>query len=185
MTVSALLLRACVVLLVLAGVGYALPSWMQFMLTMAMANGLVSLGIVLLMRGGVVAFGQGLMSAIGGYAAALVFLNWGVTDAVVLAMLGGFSAMLITAPFAPLLARYRGIFFSMLTLALSMVGYGLLGYPMTENSFQWGAALGLLALAATYVANIVFARSGRSLQSVLGAFAASFVAYQGIMFAVA
>jgi branched-chain amino acid transport system permease protein len=126
MTLSALLLRALLVLLVLAGVGYALPSWMQFMLTMAMANGLVSLGIVLLMRGGVVAFGQGLMSAIGGYAAALVFLNWGVTDAVVLAMLGGFSAMLITAPFAPLLARYRGIFFSMLTLALSMVGYGLL-----------------------------------------------------------
>ena len=96
------------------------------MLTMAMANGLVSLGIVLLMRGGVVAFGQGLMSAIGGYAAALVFLNWGVTDAVLLALLGGISAMLITAPFAPLLARYRGIFFSMLTLALSMVGYGLL-----------------------------------------------------------
>jgi branched-chain amino acid transport system permease protein len=91
-----------------------------------MANGLVSLGIVLLMRGGVVAFGQGLMSAIGGYAAALVFLQWGVTDAVVLALLGGMSAMLITAPFAPLLARYRGIFFSMLTLALSMVGYGLL-----------------------------------------------------------
>ncbi|NBX04024.1 MAG: hypothetical protein EBR02_08225 [Alphaproteobacteria bacterium] len=70
-------------------------------------------------------------------------------------------------------------------LANQLVGYGLLGYPMTENSFQWGAALGLLALAATYVANIVFARSGRSLQSVLGAFAASFVAYQGIMFAVA
>ena len=126
MSISALLLRALLILLALAGLGYALPSWMQFMLTMAMANGLVSLGIVLLMRGGVVAFGQGLMSAIGGYAAALVFLNWGVTDAVLLALLGGMSAMLITAPFAPLLARYRGIFFSMLTLALSMVGYGLL-----------------------------------------------------------
>jgi ABC-type branched-subunit amino acid transport system permease subunit len=126
MTLSGLFGRALLVLLVLVGVGYALPSWMQFMLTMAMANGLVSLGIVLLMRGGVVAFGQGLMSAIGGYAAALVFLNWGVTDAVVLALLGGFIAMLITAPFAPLLARYRGIFFSMLSLALSMVGYGLL-----------------------------------------------------------
>lgn len=126
MSLSALLLRALIALLVLAAVGYALPSWMQFMLTMAMANGLVSLGIVLLMRGGVVAFGQGLMSAIGGYAAALVFLNGGVTDAVVLALLGGVSAMLITAPFAPLLARYRGIFFSMLSLALSMVGYGLL-----------------------------------------------------------
>ena len=126
MSISALLLRALLILLALAGLGYVLPSWMQFMLTMAMANGLVSLGIVLLMRGGVVAFGQGLMSAIGGYAAALVFLNWGVTDAVLLALLGGLSAMLITAPFAPLLARYRGIFFSMLTLALSMVGYGLL-----------------------------------------------------------
>ena len=126
MSISALLLRALLILLALASLGYALPSWMQFMLTMAMANGLVSLGIVLLMRGGVVAFGQGLMSAIGGYAAALVFLNWGVTDAVLLALLGGMSAMLITAPFAPLLARYRGIFFSMLTLALSMVGYGLL-----------------------------------------------------------
>jgi ABC-type branched-subunit amino acid transport system permease subunit len=118
---SGLFGRALLVLLVLAGVGYALPSWMQFMLTMAMANGLVSLGIVLLMRGGVVAFGQGLMSAVGGYAAALLFLNWGLTEAVLLALLGGISAMLITAPFAPLLARYRGIF-----LALSMVGYGLL-----------------------------------------------------------
>jgi len=55
MSLSTLLLRALLVLLLLAGVGYALPSWMQFMLTMAMANGLVSLGIVLLMRGGVVA----------------------------------------------------------------------------------------------------------------------------------
>ena len=117
MPLSTLLLRALLVLLLLAGVGYVLPSWMQFMLTMAMANGLVSLGIVLLMRGGVVAFGQGLMSAIGGYAAALLFLHWGVTDAIVLAVLGGLSAMLITAPFAPLLARYRGIFFSMLSLA--------------------------------------------------------------------
>ena len=126
MQLSTLLLRALLVLLLLAGVGYVLPSWMQFMLTMAMANGLVSLGIVLLMRGGVVAFGQGLMSAIGGYAAALMFLHWGVTDAIVLAVLGGLFSMVITAPFAPLLARYRGIFFSMLSLALSMVGYGLL-----------------------------------------------------------
>ncbi len=34
--------------------------------------------------------------------------------------------MLVAAPFAPLLSRYRGIFFAMLTLALSMVIYGLL-----------------------------------------------------------
>jgi branched-chain amino acid transport system permease protein len=78
------------------------------------------------MRGGVVAFGQGLMAALGGYTAALVFEHFQWTDALLLPLLGGVCAMLITAPFAPLLARYRGIFFSMLTLALSMVGYGIL-----------------------------------------------------------
>ena len=36
------------------------------------------------------------------------------------------AALLVAAPFAPLLSRYRGIFFAMLTLALSMVTYGLL-----------------------------------------------------------
>jgi len=106
--------------------GAFLPRWLQFMFTMALANGLVSLGIVLLMRGGVVAFGQGLMSALGGYAAALVFLHWGWQDALLLPLLGGLVACLITAPFGPLLARYRGIFFSMLTLAMSMGGYGVL-----------------------------------------------------------
>lgn len=106
--------------------GALLPRWLQFMFTMALANGLVSLGIVLLMRGGVVAFGQGLMSALGGYAAALVFLHWGWQDALLLPLLGGLVACVITAPFGPLLARYRGIFFSMLTLAMSMVGYGVL-----------------------------------------------------------
>jgi branched-chain amino acid transport system permease protein len=110
----------------LLALGLALPKWLLFMCTMAFANGLVSLGIMLLMRGGVVAFGQGLMSAIGGYTAALMFQKLGVKDALLLTMSGGVTAMLITAPFAPLLSRYRGIFFSMLTLALSMVGYGIL-----------------------------------------------------------
>ena len=118
--------RAALLLLVGLGLGLYLPTWLLFMLTMALANGLVSLGIVLLMRGGVVAFGQGLMSALGGYAAALMYQHAGVTDGVLLPLLGGLVAMLMTAPVAPLLARYRGIFFSMLTLALSMVGYGIL-----------------------------------------------------------
>jgi ABC-type branched-subunit amino acid transport system permease subunit len=41
-------------------------------------------------------------------------------------LMGGVCAVLIAAPFAPMLARYRGIFFAMLTLALSMVLYGVL-----------------------------------------------------------
>jgi len=93
---------------------------------MAAANGIVSLGIVLLMRGGVVSFGQGLVFAAGGYAAALLSNKLGVTDALLLVAAGGAMAVVVTAPFAVLLARYRGIFFAMLTLALSMVLYGVL-----------------------------------------------------------
>ena len=106
--------------------GVFLPKWLQFLCTMAAANGVVSLGIVLLMRGGVVSFGQGLVFAAGGYAAALLFGKLGITDALLLVVGGGAAAMLLAGPFALLLARYRGIFFAMLTLALSMVLYGVL-----------------------------------------------------------
>lgn len=114
----------CIVALLVAGA--FMPKWLTFLLTMAASHGLVSLGIVLLMRGGVVSFGQGLVFAVGGYAAALAFNQLGITDALGLALAGGVAALLVAAPFAPLLSRYRGIFFAMLTLALSMVCYGVL-----------------------------------------------------------
>jgi len=110
----------------LAAAGYVFPRWLTFLLTMAAGNGLVSLGIVALMRGGVVPFGQGMVFAAGGYTAALLYNKLGFTDALGLAVCGGVAAVLVAAPFAPLLSRYRGIFFAMLTLALSMVAYGLL-----------------------------------------------------------
>ena len=110
----------------LIAAGWFMPKWLTFLITMAAANGMVSLGIVMLMRSGVVPFGQGMVFAIGGYTAALGFNELGVTDALLLALAGGVAGTLIAAPFAPLLARYRGIFFAMLTLALSMVVYGLL-----------------------------------------------------------
>jgi len=121
-----LVLLALVVFLALAAAGWMFPRWLTFLLTMAAGNGLVSLGIVGLMRGGVVPFGQGMVFAAGGYAAALLYNKLGFTDAIGLTLAGGAAALLIAAPFAPLLSRYRGIFFAMLTLALSMVTYGLL-----------------------------------------------------------
>ena len=117
---------ALAAIVALAIAGWFAPRWLTFLVTMAAANGLVSLGIVGLMRGGVVPFGQGMMLAMGGYAAALSFNLLGFTDALGLALSGGLVAALVAAPFAPLLSRYRGIFFAMLTLALSMVSYGLL-----------------------------------------------------------
>jgi ABC-type branched-subunit amino acid transport system permease subunit len=109
----------------LAAAGLFAPKWLAYLITMSAGHGLVSLGIVALMRGGVVPFGQGMVFAIGGYTAALLFNKAGFTDALGLTLAGGVMATLIAAPFAPLLARYRGIFFAMLTLALSMVTYGV------------------------------------------------------------
>jgi ABC-type branched-subunit amino acid transport system permease subunit len=110
----------------LTAASFAMPRWLLFLSTMAISHGVVTLGIVLLMRGGVVSFGQGLVFAAGGYAAALASNRLGITDVFVLLALGGLAGAAITAPFAPLLSRYRAIFFAMLTLALSMVLYGVL-----------------------------------------------------------
>ncbi len=123
---SSLVLGGVALTATLLVAGAFLPKWLTFLVTMAAARGLVSLGIVLMMRGGVVSFGQGLVFAIGAYAAALAFKRFGFSDAVGLALVGGVMATVIAAPFAPLLSRYRGIFFAMLTLALSMVAYGVL-----------------------------------------------------------
>lgn len=113
-------------MLALLAAGAVLPNWLSFVLTIALAQGLVALGIVLLMRCGVVSFGQGLVFAAGGYAAALASGRLGISDGLLLALLGGTSAAAIAAPFSWLIARYRGIFFAMLSLALSMVLYGVL-----------------------------------------------------------
>ncbi|MEZ5664439.1 MAG: branched-chain amino acid ABC transporter permease [Burkholderiaceae bacterium] len=115
---------AIVVALLLAGL--VMPKWLLFLATMALSHGVVSMGIVLLMRSGVVSFGQGFVFALGGYATALMASHLGVTDALLLVLGGGVVAALLALPFAPLLARYRGIFFAMLTLAISMVLYGIL-----------------------------------------------------------
>ena len=130
---------ACIAILLVAGT--VMPKWLTFLITMSAANGLVSLGIVSLMRTGVVSFGQGMVFALGGYTAALSFGNLGITDAVLLALGGGLVALLVALPFALLIARYRGIFFAMLSLALSMVLYGLLMKSQTmggSDGFNMG-----------------------------------------------
>ena len=58
-------------------VGFGLPSW-QFLITVALAKGLVALGVVLLLRSGLASFGQGLYYCIGAYGVgmAMNYLDW-------------------------------------------------------------------------------------------------------------
>jgi branched-chain amino acid transport system permease protein len=122
----ALVLGAAGIMAALLLIGLALPRWLLFLVTLAASHGIVSVGILVIMRGGLVSFGQGLVFAIGGYAAALSFTQLGITDVIVLILIGTAAAALVGAAVGPLLARYTGIFFGMLTLALSMVAYGIL-----------------------------------------------------------
>jgi ABC-type branched-subunit amino acid transport system permease subunit len=112
--------------LALLAAGFATPAWLLFTATKTVGYGLTALGIVVLMRGGLVSFGQGLVYCIGAYASGLLASRVGVTDVFVLLAVGGTAGLVVGAIVGPLIARYRGIFFAMLTVALSMVLYGVL-----------------------------------------------------------
>ena len=103
-----------------------LPDWVVSLVTIAFANALVVLGLVVLWRAGLISFGQALYYCIGAYAVALTARWTGFTDAFALVVIGGVAAGLMAVLIGFLLARYREIFFAMLSLALSMILYGVL-----------------------------------------------------------
>ena len=112
-------------LLLLAAAAWA-PQWLVFLLALALAKGLVVLGLLLLMRTGLVSFGQGLYFGIGAYCAALLAHRGGLADAALMIVAGTACATVVAAVLGLLLSRYREIFFAMLSLAFSMILYGLL-----------------------------------------------------------
>jgi len=103
-----------------------LPQWAMFIVTVAIARGLVALGLLLLLRCGLVSFGQALFYCIGAYSAGALGRFFGVSDIFVDMLVGGALAAFTAFVLGFLLARYRGIFFGLLSLALSMILYGLL-----------------------------------------------------------
>src|SRR5690349_16104841 len=98
----------------------------MFIITIAFARGLVALGLALLLRAGLVSFGQALYYCLGAYTAGALGRFFGVSDILLEMLAGGAVAALFALALGFLLARYRGIFFGLLSLALSMILYGLL-----------------------------------------------------------
>jgi ABC-type branched-subunit amino acid transport system permease subunit len=113
-------------LVLLPSVGIFFPKWLLFLITISIAKGFVVLGLMLLLRTGLVSFGQGLYYCLGGYTAGWMTLNFQVTDLPLLLVSGAVVAAVIALLLGFLLSNYRGIFFAMLSLALSMILYGLL-----------------------------------------------------------
>jgi branched-chain amino acid transport system permease protein len=120
---SKILLGALVVLL---AAGPFLPKWAMFLLNVSLSWGTVVLGMMLLMRTGLVSFGQGLYYCLGAYAAGVLHHKYGIGDIAVMLLAGILAAGLVAAVLGLLMAKYRDIFFAMLILAFSMILFGLL-----------------------------------------------------------
>lgn len=118
-----ILLASLVAVLVL---GYFMPQWAKFLITIALAKGLVVLGLLPLMRTGLVSFGQALYYCLGAYAGGSIGKVFGISDLLLMMLTGAVAAGLLSLLLGFLLAKYRGIFFGLLSLALSMILYGLL-----------------------------------------------------------
>lgn len=169
---------------VLLVAGFFLPSWLRYLLQTSLAEGLVALAVMIQMRAGLVSFGQGLYFAIGAYLTAILASKAGVRDVALLLPLTVIVSAAIGAGFGALLSRYREIFFAMLTMALSMIFYGVLvrstllgstdGFNVSAPSYfgfvpraparaDW--SYGLVAIVTLMVAFVV----ARYLQTAAGA----------------
>ncbi|MFB2607924.1 hypothetical protein ACE04B_39210 [Rhizobium phaseoli] len=68
-------------------------------------------------------------------------------------------------------------------LTNQMVGYLVLGYPQTFDSFAWGLAIGIAAFASLAAALGVLRLAADLIVTMAGAFLAGFIAYEGVLFA--
>jgi branched-chain amino acid transport system permease protein len=126
-----------------------LPSWLVFLLTVAVAKGLVVLGVVLLLRANLVSFGHGLFYAGGAYAIGVALKNgFPFRDALVLVLFGVLVTMLVAAVLGMFIAHYRGIFFGMLSTAFTMILYSLL----VKLRWMSGGTDGIPVHASTFAA---------------------------------
>src|SRR4051812_212071 len=116
---------ALLALLLASGVLF-LPGWLQSLVVVALAKGLVALGLLLLLRAGLVPFGHALYYCLGGYVAGLGTPWLGIRDTLLLLALASLLSGGVAFVAGFLMRRYRGIFFAMLSMALSMILYGVL-----------------------------------------------------------
>lgn len=162
---------------------FFVPAWAVFLGTIVIGKALVVLGLMILWRTGLMSFGQALYYGLGAYAVGLIQLHSSLRDGLLLVALGTLCATCMALVLGFLLARYRDIFFAMLSLAFSMLLYGALvkseilgstdGFAIAEPSFLGRAASGLqskrdLLILAAIVAACACVLVHRYLMSPMG-----------------
>ncbi len=139
------------VAVILLAIGPFLPRWGMFLINVSLCYGIVVLGMMLLMRTGVVSFGHGLYYCLGAYAAGTLDQVLKISDMAVMLIAAVVVTALASAAIGLLLRKYRDIFFAMLSLAFSMILYGLL-----VKTSSLGSSDGF-NIAATKIAGITVA----------------------------
>lgn len=130
---------------ILICIAFILPKWIVNYVQVSMGTGLVALGVMIQMRAGLVSFGQGLYFCVGGYAAGMAAKFMGISDLLVLLVIGIVAAFILSSVLGFLLRRYREIFYAMLSLAVSMILFGLL-----SSTEELGSTDGFNLPTATY-----------------------------------
>jgi ABC-type branched-subunit amino acid transport system permease subunit len=101
--------------------------WLKTPLIIGLSYGFAALGVGILIRAGQVSFGHAGFTCLSGYALVAISRTWPQVDGALLLAAGAVAGLLSGAIVGPFMARYRGIFFGMLNLALSMVLFAVLG----------------------------------------------------------
>lgn len=132
MRVPILSLLAAIITLV---VGYRI-SWTITPIVIGLTYAIAALGVSVMARAGQVSFGHAMYACISAYTVAFVARAMPGADALLLIVAGALASLLSALVIGSFVVRYRGIFFGMLNLALSMVLFALLGklYTLTGGS---------------------------------------------------
>ncbi|MBB2700418.1 hypothetical protein [Rhizobium phaseoli] len=118
------------------------------------------------------------------FAAAWVAIIAGASVALSLVLACVTPFVALAAVSAVILPRRMALRAVLLTwLANQAVGYLVLGYPQTFDSFAWGLAIGIAAFASLAAALGVLRLAAGLAVTMAGAFMAGFVAYEGVLFA--
>lgn len=178
-------LRTCLFLLA-AAVFAALPAFyssLSYQFAIIIGHVLAATAVAILLQAGLISFGHGLYYAVGAYTVAYL-APVAHADVIALLVAGGLIAGVAALICGLFVVRYRGIFFAMLNLALSMVAYTILlkFYNLTGGSDGIPVAVSAIAgmqfdtaafgLALFYVCLVLAAAVGwcihRYLRSPLG-----------------
>ena len=105
---------------------FLLPDYAINTISLSFCNGLVILGLLLLMRAGLISFGHGMYYCLGGYAVAMTYNFLQIKEVFVLIAFSILAGFIVSFFLGFFVRKFRGIFFAMLNLALSMILFGII-----------------------------------------------------------